>query len=118
MTLVYAKIIGMFVCGAESWGRGGGWGLGGVPGNFQNWIQHIDGCLWGGWGCTYVRMLRMYILTYIFVIKNSDLDPHILRKYVGHRFKSKSWIKNSKLFFRCMRHFSCRWYRPPEVYLN
>ena len=30
MTLVYEKIIGMFVCGAESWGRGGGWGLGGT----------------------------------------------------------------------------------------
>ena len=29
MTLVYAKIIGMFLCGAEPGGRGwGGWGLG------------------------------------------------------------------------------------------
>ena len=37
MTLVYAKIIGMFVCGVEPGGRGwgvgaGGWGLGGVVG--------------------------------------------------------------------------------------
>ena len=30
MTLVYEKIIGMFVCGAESWGRGGGGGWGGT----------------------------------------------------------------------------------------
>ena len=32
MTLVYAKIIGMFVCGAEPGGRGwgvGAWGVGG-----------------------------------------------------------------------------------------
>ena len=29
MTLVYAKIIGMFVCGAESGGRGWGVGAGG-----------------------------------------------------------------------------------------
>ena len=28
MTLVYAKIIGMFLCGAESGGRGGRWGVG------------------------------------------------------------------------------------------
>ena len=28
MTLVYAKIIGMFVCGAEPGGKGWGWGLG------------------------------------------------------------------------------------------
>ena len=63
MTLVYAKMIGMFVCGAESWGRGGGWGLGGrVPGNFQNWIQHIDGCLWGAGG---VPMYICYVCTYI-----------------------------------------------------
>ena len=31
--------------------------------------------------------------------------------------QSKSQIKNSKLF-TCMRHFSRRWYRPPEVDLN
>ena len=60
MTLVYAKIIGMFVCGAQAWGRGGGGGWG-VPGNFQNWVQHIDGCLWGLGGCTYVHTLCMYI---------------------------------------------------------
>ena len=98
MTLVYAKIIGMFVCGAESWGRGGGGGWGGTwkfpkLGPTHRWLSV------GGWGCTYVRMLCMYIRTYIFVIKNSDLDPHILTKYVGHHFKSKSWIKNSKLFY-------------------
>ena len=29
MTLVYAKIIGMFVCGAEPGGRGWGLGVGG-----------------------------------------------------------------------------------------
>ena len=32
--------------------------------------------------------------------------------------QSKSPIKNSKLFYVCMWHFSCRWYRPPEVDLN
>ena len=43
MTLVYAKIIDMFVCGDQTQGvGGGGWG---VPGNFQNWVQHIDDCL-------------------------------------------------------------------------
>ena len=31
--------------------------------------------------------------------------------------QSKSPIKNSN-YFTCMQHFSCRWYRPPEVYLN
>ena len=63
MTLVYAKIIGMFVCGAESWGRGGGWGWEGVPGNFQNWVQHIDGCLWGlgVYLCTYVTYVHTYV---------------------------------------------------------
>ena len=30
--------------------------------------------------------------------------------------QSKLRIKNSKLFY--MRHFFCRWYRPPEVDLN
>ena len=71
----------------------------------------------GGWGGTWKfpklgpthRWLSvgaggvpMYVCTYVrsfFVIKNSDLDPHILTKYVGHHFKSKSWIKNSKLFY-------------------
>ena len=61
MTLVYAKIIGMFVCGAESWGRGGGWWLE-VPGNFQNWVQHIDCCLWGLGG---VPMYVRYICTFL-----------------------------------------------------
>ena len=32
--------------------------------------------------------------------------------------QSKSLIKNSKLFYMCARHFSCRWYGPPEIDLN
>ena len=76
MTLVYAKIIGMFVCGAESWGRGGGWGLGGTwnfpkLGPTHRWLSV------GAGGCTYVYMLRMYICRYVFVINSSDLDPQI-----------------------------------------
>ena len=97
-------------CGGRVMGWGGG-GWEGVPGNFQTWVQHIDGCLWGLRGCTYVRTLHMYI----FVIKSSDLDPHILRKYVGHHFKSKSWIKNSKLFYMYAALLLQKWYRPPEV---
>ena len=43
MILVYAKIIDMFVCGGQT--QGVGVGAGGVPGNFQNWVEHIDGYL-------------------------------------------------------------------------
>ena len=37
--------------------------------------------------------------------------------------RAKKWPKvNRRLkivnYFTCMRHFSCRWYRPPEVDLN
>ena len=37
--------------------------------------------------------------------------------------QAKKWPKvNRRLkianYFTCMRHFSCRWYRPPEVDLN
>ena len=83
------------LCVGQSHGVGEGVGAGGVPGNFQNWVQHIDGCVGAG-GCTYVCMLHTYIRTYVFVIKISDLDPHILTKYVGHHFKTLSpqYFKN------------------------
>ena len=82
------KIIGMFVCGAEPWGREGGWGLGGTWKFPKLGPTQMTVC--GGWGCTYVCMLHTYICTYIFVIKISDLDPHILTKYMGHHFKTLS----------------------------
>ena len=55
MTLVYAKIMGMFVYGAEPGGRGWGWrGKGGCLKVFiSNCRRHMavgkDGGLWG-WG--------------------------------------------------------------------
>ena len=52
MTLVYAKIINMCRAGAGGWGSRG---VKGVHGNFQNWGQHIHGCLMG-WGCMYVQL--------------------------------------------------------------
>ena len=76
MTLVYAKIIGMFVCGAEPGGRG--WGGGG----------------WGGWvffyeisseiNCTHIYLSDMlgghpYIchdITHAHFYQKLDLDPH------------------------------------------
>ena len=48
MTLVCAKIMGIFVCGAEPGGRGsrgGGAGAEGILGNVYKWVQHTDGCL-------------------------------------------------------------------------
>ena len=92
MTLVYAKIIGMFLWG-KSHGVGGGGS--GVTWKFPNLGPTHRWLAVGAGGCTYVHTLHMYI----FVIKSSDLDPHILTNYVGHHFKSKSWIKNSKLFY-------------------
>ena len=59
----------------------------------------------------YPRICNPYCRRY----SNSEMwvDPE-LNKWP----KVNRTIKNSKLFYTCMRHFSCRWYTPPEVDLN
>ena len=54
MTLVYAKIMGMFVCGAEPGGRGWGWvNKGGICNSSQ--VTAADILLWVGMGGVGVR---------------------------------------------------------------
>ena len=65
MTLVYAKSMGMFVCGTDpggrgGWGLGGAWGLGGegVPGNLgptHRWLSVGGGGVYIRTYVTYVR---------------------------------------------------------------
>ena len=125
MTLVYAKIIGMFLCGEESWGRGGGWRLGGGTWKFPNLSRTHRWLPVGAGGvnlCTYV----MYVHTFVhFCDKKLRSRSTYFEKICGSPlqvvrtpFKSKSWIKNWVNYFTCMQHFSCRWYGPLEVYLN
>ena len=57
MTLVYAKIMGIFVCGAEPGVGGRGWGSKGwgIPGNVYKWVN-TQMAVCRGWGgvCMYV----------------------------------------------------------------
>ena len=74
MTLVYAKIIGMFVCGAEPGGRGWGWwGLGGwwvFMKSLQKSIVHIYSCQICLGGRPYVR----HDITHAHFYQKLDLD--------------------------------------------
>ena len=80
MTLVYAKIIGMFVCGAEPWGRGGGWGLGGTW-KFPK-LSPTHRWLSVGGGGVYIHTYIMYVHTFLchkVTLKfQVDLDPWAL----------------------------------------
>ena len=44
--LFYMYVALLYIGGRDP-EKAGGWGsrVKGVPGNFQNWVQHIDGCL-------------------------------------------------------------------------
>ena len=76
MTLVYAKIIGMFVCGAEPGGKGwgvgaGGGAVGGGMKSLQKSILHIYSSLGRVGRCPQVPPLHH---TCPFLSKKLDLD--------------------------------------------
>ena len=128
MTLVYAKIIGMFVCGADpgggGWGRhwGGGWTQGKKVTQSKLWIKNS-------------KLFYMYVALLLQVVQTPSrwfkMDTQGSLTHIAMIFKfgdvsgprAKKWPKvNRRLkivnYFTCMRHFSCRWYGPQEVHLN
>ena len=96
MTLVYAKIMGMFVCGADPGGRG--WGGGGASGGWgifmkslQKSIVHICSSLICLGGRPYV----CHDVTHARFYQKLDLDPraltHILSQYVDPSIFSRKF---------------------------
>ena len=73
---------------------------------FIFWLVHI---LYLFWKCVTILLKIWEVEIFIF----RDVSDQMVAKWpkVNRQLK----IVN---YFTCMRHFSCRWYRPPEVDLN